>query len=145
MVVDYGAPLVNSSEDVIGIVDCAIALSDFTRIVDSLSVGEVGYVFTYEPSGAILSHPNPDYLLDNVFQLKDGKDEKIIARLRDDREGVVAYNSTYTYMYSLFFFRELESTGWKSVLVFAADDTCAHPMRVGERLFTLRLASVCFW
>ena len=35
---------------------------------------------------------------------------------------MVAYNSTYTYKYSWFFFRELESTGWKSVLVFAADD-----------------------
>ncbi|MDX1410366.1 MAG: hypothetical protein R3330_19580, partial [Saprospiraceae bacterium] len=45
-----------------------------------------------------------------------------IAMLRDDREGVVAYNSTYTFKYSWFFFRELESTGWKSVLVFANDD-----------------------
>jgi len=122
MVVDYGVPLINSSGDVVGVVDYAIALSDFTQIVDSLSVGEAGYGFTYEPGGAILSHPNPEFLLYNVFQLKDGKDEKIIAKLRDQREGVVAYNSTYTYKYSWFFFRELESTGWKSVLVFAADD-----------------------
>jgi hypothetical protein len=122
MVVDYGVPLVNSLGAVIGIVDYAIALSDFTQIVDSLSVGEAGYGFTYEPGGAILSHPNPEYLLVNVFQLKDRKDESIIAKLRDDREGVVAYDSTYTYKYSWFFFRELESTGWKSVLVFAADD-----------------------
>ena len=122
MLVDYGAPLVNSLGDVIGIVDYAIALSDFTQIVDSLSVGEAGYGFTYDPGGEILSHPNPDFLLDNIFQLKDGKDEDIIAKLRDDKEGVVAYNSTYTYKYSWFFFRELESTGWKSVLVFAADD-----------------------
>ncbi len=122
MVVDYGVPLVDASGDVVGIVDYAIALSDFTQIVDSLSVGEAGYGFTYEPGGAILSHPNPEFLLYNVFQLKDGKDENIIAKLRDDPEGVVAYDSTYTYKYSWFFFRELESTGWKSVLVFAADD-----------------------
>lgn len=122
MVVDYGVPLINASGDVIGIVDYAIALSDFTQIVDSLSVGEAGYGFTYDTDGAILSHPNPDFLLDNVFQLRDGKDEQIISKLRDAAEGVVAYNSTYTYKYSWFFFRELESTGWKSVLVFAADD-----------------------
>ena len=122
MVVDYGVPLVDPSGDVIGIVDFAISLSDFTQIVDSLSVGEAGYGFTYEPDGAILSHPNPKFLLYNVYQLKDGKDENIIAKLRDEREGVVAYDSTYTYKYSWFFFRELESTGWKSVLVFAADD-----------------------
>jgi Methyl-accepting chemotaxis protein-like, first PDC sensor domain len=122
MVVDYGEPLFNSSGDVIGIVDYAIALSDFTQIVDSLSVGEAGYGFTYDPGGAIISHPNSNYLLDNVFQLKDGKDEATIAKLRNDREGVVAYNSTYTYKYSWFFFRELKSTGWKSVLVFAEDD-----------------------
>lgn len=122
MLVDYCVPLINSAGEQIGVVDYSISLSDFTKIVDSLSVGEAGYGFTYEPDGAILSHPNPDYLLDNIFQLKDGKNEAIIAKLRNDSEGVVAYNSTYTYKYSWFFFRELASTGWKSVLVFAADD-----------------------
>jgi hypothetical protein len=122
MVVDYTSPLVDPRGAVIGVVDYTIALSDFTRIVESLSVGEAGYGFTYEPGGAILTHPNQEYLLDNVFQLRDGKDEATIAQLRDEPEGVVAYNSTYTYKYSWFFFRQLQSTGWKSVLVFTSDD-----------------------
>ncbi len=122
MVVDYGAPLVSASGELVGMVDYTITLSDFTQIVDSLSIGESGYGFTYDAQGAILSHPNPDFLLDSVFQLRDGKDEAILAKLQHEREGVVAYNSTYTYKYSWFFFRELESTGWKSVLVFAVDD-----------------------
>jgi hypothetical protein len=122
MVVDYGVPLFNSQGELTGIVDYTISLNDFTRIVDSLSVGESGYGFTYEPDGAILSHPDSDYLLQNIFQLKDGKDESILKKLKDDPEGVVEYNSTYTYKYSWFFFRTLESTGWKSVLVFAEDD-----------------------
>ena len=123
MLVDYGVPLRNDSGEIIGIVDYAITLSDFTRIVDAISVGEAGYGFTYDQTGAILSHPNPAFLLENVFQLRDGKDEAILESLRDDSEGVVAYNSTYTYTYSWFFFRELESTGWKSVLVFTEDDS----------------------
>ena len=122
MVVDYGAPLINSRGELTGIVDYAITLSDFTRIVDSLSVGESGYGFTYEPGGAILSHPDPKYLMQSVFQLKDGKDESILAKMRDDPEGVVEYNSTYTYKLSSFFFRALASTGWQSVLVFTEDD-----------------------
>ncbi len=122
MVVDYGVPLVDASGALVGMVDYTIALSDFTQIVDSLSIGESGYGFTYDAQGAILSHPNPDYLLDNVFQEKDGKDQAILAKMQHEREGIVAYNSTYTYKYSWFFFRELESTGWKSVLVFAVDD-----------------------
>ncbi|MCP5147145.1 MAG: cache domain-containing protein [Pseudomonadales bacterium] len=122
MVVDYGVPLIDASGELIGMVDYTIALSDFTQIVDSLSIGESGYGFTYDAQGAILSHPNPDYLLDNVFQEKDGKDRAILAKMQHERQGVVAYNSTYTYKYSWFFFRELESTGWKSVLVFAVDD-----------------------
>jgi len=122
MVVDYGVPLLNPQGETIGIVDYAITLRDFTQIVDSLSVGESGYGFTYEPGGAILSHPDSDYLLQNVFQLKDGKTESILRKMRSDPEGVVEYNSTYTYKFSWFFFRELESTGWKSVLVFAEDD-----------------------
>lgn len=122
MVVDYGAPVTDEQGQVIGMVDYTIALSDFTRIVDSISVGEAGYGFTYDQSGAILSHPNPIYLLKNVFRLKDGKDEAILKALREDAQGVVAYNSTYTYEHSWFFFRALKSTGWKSVLVFAEDD-----------------------
>ncbi|MGH0036341.1 MAG: PDC sensor domain-containing protein [Myxococcota bacterium] len=122
MVVDFGVPLFDSRGEPRGIVDYAITLSDFTGIVDSLSVGESGYGFTYDENGAILSHPDPQYLLENVFQLRDGKDEAILETMRNDPEGVVAYNSTYTYKYSWFFFRELESTGWKSVLVFAEDD-----------------------
>ncbi len=122
MVVDYGTPLFDSRGELRGIVDYAITLRDFTRIVDSLSVGEAGYGFTYEAGGAILSHPDPVYLLQSVFQLKDGKDESILRKMREDPEGVVEYNSTYTYKLSSFFFRALESTGWKSVLVFTEDD-----------------------
>ena len=122
MVVDYGVPVADEQGQVTGIVDYTIALSDFTRIVDSISVGEAGYGFTYDQSGAILSHPNPIYLLKNVFRLRDGKDEAILKALREDAQGVVAYDSTYTYTYSWFFFRALKSTGWKSVLVFAEDD-----------------------
>ena len=122
MVVDYGVPVADEQGRVTGMVDYTISLSDFTRIVDSLSVGEAGYGFTYDPNGTILSHPNPIYLLENVFRLTDGKDEAILRAMREDAEGVVAYNSTYTYKYSWFFFRALESTGWKSVLVFAEDD-----------------------
>ncbi len=122
MVVDFGIPLFDDRGQVMGIVDYAITLNDFTHIVDSLSVGESGYGFTYDPRGAILSHPDPDWLLRNVFELRDGKDEGIIAKMRDDAEGVVAYDSTYTFRYSSFFFRALESTGWKSVLVFSEDD-----------------------
>lgn len=122
MVVDYGVPLTDPAGTVIGMVDYAITLRDFTRIVDALSVGEAGYGFTFDTRGAILSHPNPEFLLDNVFQLKDGKNQAIIDQMRDEPEGVVAYDSTYTYKYSWFFFRELDSTGWKSVLVFTEDD-----------------------
>ena len=122
MVVDYGVPIIGREGRVTGIVDYTVSLSDFTRIVDSLSVGEAGYGFTYDQTGAILSHPNPIYLLENVFTLRDGKDEAILTTMREDAQGVVAYDSTYTYKHSWFFFQELESTGWKSVLVFAEDD-----------------------
>lgn len=122
MVVDYGVPLLNEQGEVIGIVDYTLTLSDFARIVDSLSVGEAGYGFVYSAEGLILSHPNPELLLDSVLVLRDGKDEDTLAKLRDGSDGVVAYNSTYTYKYSWFFFRVLPSTGWKSVLVFAEDD-----------------------
>jgi len=122
MVVDFGVPFFDPEGEVRGVVDYTITLQDFTRIVDSLSVGEAGYGFTYDQDGAILAHPDPNYLMESVFQLRDGKDEAILETMRNDAEGVVAYNSTYTYKYSWFFFRELESSGWKSVLVFSEDD-----------------------
>ena len=122
MLVDYGVPFFDAAGELAGVVDYAITLGDFTRIVDSLSVGESGYGFTFDADGAILTHPDTKYLLQNVFQFRDGKNEEILDKLRNETEGVVQYNSTYTYRLSQFFFRQLESTGWKSVLVFSEDD-----------------------
>ncbi len=141
MVVDYGVPLFDARGDLAGVVDYAITLRDFTRIVDSLSVGEAGYGFTYEPGGAILSHPDPAYLLENVFQLRHGKDAAILKKMKDDPEGVVEYNSTYTYKFSWFFFRELKSTGWKSVLVFAEDDLLGASDRGRRKKIHIAIAS----
>jgi hypothetical protein len=122
MVVDYGTPLLDADGEIIGMVDYTLGLSDFTRVVDSLSIGESGYGFTYDSNGAILSHPDPENLMQNVFRLKDGKTRATLDKLKNTPEGVVEYQSTYTYKFSWFFFRELVSTGWKSVLVFAEDD-----------------------
>ena len=134
MVVDYGVPLLDSAGELIGMVDYTITLSDFTKIVDSLSVGESGYGFTYDRDGVILSHPDPDYLLENVFRLRDGKTESILKKLKEDRQGVVEYYSTYTHELSWFFFRALESTGWKSVIVFTEDDLLGASDRGRKKL-----------
>jgi hypothetical protein len=122
MVVDYGVPIRAEDGEVRGIVDYAITLHAFTEIVDSLSVGEAGYGFTFDRDGAILAHPDPKYLMETVFRLRDGKTEAILAKLRNEPEGVVEYQSTYTYRLSSFFFRALASTSWKSVLVYTEDD-----------------------
>ncbi|MGH0030576.1 MAG: PDC sensor domain-containing protein [Myxococcota bacterium] len=122
MLVDFGVPLLDEEGRPMGIVDYAITLNDFTRIVDELSVGESGYGFTYDQNGVILAHPDPDYVLETVFRLRDGKTEAILDKMRNDAQGVVQYDSTYTYRFSSFFFQALESTGWKSVLVFSEDD-----------------------
>lgn len=122
MLVDYVVPLLDPFGKTIGVVDYSIALSEFTRIVDELSVGQAGYGFTYNREGDILSHPNPGFLMDNVFQLRDGKNREIIEKMKNDEQGVVQYHSSYTFEDSWFFFQALESTGWKSVLVFAEDD-----------------------
>lgn len=145
MLVDYGVPLFDEQGRVRAVVDYAITLRDLTDIVDAISVGESGYGFIFEQdNGAILSHPNPVYFLQSVYQLRDGKDEATLERLRNDAEGVVAYNSTYTYKYSWFFFRELASTGWKSVLVFAEDDLLGASDEVRKKIIDIVLGGSLF-
>lgn len=122
MLVDYGVPLFNAAGQLIGVVDYAITLGDFTDIVSELSVGQAGYGFTYDTDGTIVSHPSPDFLMDNVFHLRDGKSQETLDTMKRDSKGVVSYLSTYTFEDSWFFFQTLASTGWKSVLVFAEDD-----------------------
>jgi hypothetical protein len=122
MVVDYVVPLPGAGGKPVGVVDYTITLSELAMIAESLSVGEAGYGFIYEPNGVILSHPNSDVILDNVYELRDGKNQAILDQMREQSEGIVSYFSTYTFLDSRFFFRELASTGWKSVLVFAEDD-----------------------
>ncbi len=122
MLVDYGAPLFDDAGHLVGVVDYSITLGDFTDIVSELSVGQAGYGFTYDTDGTILSHPSPEFLMDNVFHLRDGKSQETLDTMKNAPKGVVSYLSTYTFEQSWFFFQTLASTGWKSVLVFAEDD-----------------------
>ena len=145
MFVDYGVPIFDEEGNLKAVVDYAISLRALADIVDEISVGESGYGFIFEQDkGAIISHPNPIYFLQTVYQLRDGKDEAILERLRNDAEGVVAYNSTYTYKYSWFFFRELASTGWKSVLVFAEDDLLGASDEARKKIINITLGGSLF-
>lgn len=144
MLVDYGAPLFDGAGNLIGVVDYAITLGDFTDIVSELSVGQAGYGFTYDQDGTILSHPSPDFLMENVFHLRDGKSQATLDAMRNDPKGVVHYLSTYTFENSWFFFQTLASTGWKSVLVFAEDDLLGASDEGRHKLIHAGLGSGAF-
>ncbi len=70
--VDYGVPFYYSSGpkkgQVRGIVDFAIEVGDFKKIIHSLSVGRTGYGFINTENGLILSHPIADYVGTKTLQ-----------------------------------------------------------------------------
>jgi len=121
MLIDYVIPLKANGKN-IGILDFSLALTNITGLMQNLSLGESGYSFIYDPDGTIISHPNLDNLLSNVFTIVDGKDEDIIEAYKTQNEGAVKYMSSYTFNESWFFFKQSELTYWKYVLVLAESD-----------------------
>lgn len=121
MLIDYVIPLKKEGENV-GIIDFSLALTGITTLMQNLSLGESGYAFIIDENGTIISHPDLDNLLQNVYTTVDGKDETIVEAYKNQDQGVVKYLSTYTFNESWFFFKNSQQAKWKYVLVLAESD-----------------------
>lgn len=121
MLIDYVIPLKKDGKN-IGVLDFSLALTGITTLMQNLSLGESGYAFIIDPEGTIISHPNLDNLLKNIYHTVDGKNEDIIGAYKSQNQGVVKYTSTYTFNESWFFFKQSTQTKWKYVLVLAESD-----------------------
>lgn len=121
MLIDYVIPLKKEGENV-GIIDFSLALTGITTLMQNLSLGESGYAFIIDEDGTIISHPDLDNLLQNVYTTVDGKDETIVEAYKNQDQGVVKYLSTYTFNESWFFFKNSQQAKWKYVLVLAESD-----------------------
>lgn len=144
LIIDYGIK-VKRDDKIIGVLDYSIALRDFNAIVDSLSVGPAGYGYTLLPDGTFLTHPNKDYLLQNIKDLPGEnvleKDEKMLTY----EKGYVEYVSRYTLEDSYYFFNTLLSNGWTNVIVFSSESDSFAESKLGrKKIINLSFAASLF-
>lgn len=144
LIIDYGIP-VKRDNKVIGILDYSIALSDFNEIVNTLTVGPAGYGYTLLPDGTFLTHPNKDYLLQNVKDLPGQNVLEYDETMLTYEKGYVEYVSRYTLERSFYFFNTLLSTGWTNVIVFSAESDSFAESKLGrKKMINLSFAASLF-
>lgn len=121
MVIDYTLPIKVKKKNV-GVLDFSIALTTVTALVQSLTLGESGYGFIADQEGTIISHPNTENLLENLYETAGNRSNEAANAYQSEASGYAKYTSTYTYNESFFFFNTSDLTGWKYILVLAESD-----------------------
>ncbi|PIB37213.1 hypothetical protein BFP72_18265 [Reichenbachiella sp. 5M10] len=146
IVSDYGVPIyatVDGERVVKGTVTLTIALESLKDALNSISIGTTGYSFLASKQGTIIAHPTPKFILNvslqdigEAFDIKETSD-----RILGEKEGYMEYKSIYTNTDSYLFFQTIPSTQWKCMVVFATNDLLGSPVKMGNKIVNIALAT----
>lgn len=71
----FGAPILSSSNQVVGMVGTAVNIGFLADKVASVKLGNTGYAWIIDKSGVMLSHPQKEYILEMNATKQDGLKE----------------------------------------------------------------------
>jgi len=152
--VDYGVPFYYSDGpkkgQVRGIIDFALEVGDFKRIVHAMTVGKAGYGFIASENGRFITHPIADYV--GTTTLQDLLEKEARPGLQAAYEGMLAgqagvseFQDIESEDRSLIFYDQFESAGFRMGLVFFKADLMDDQRAVNRRYIKMCLTlSVLF-
>lgn len=128
-------PIMNESNQLTGVLICAIHTEVLTNLNKNLVVEKTGYAMLLSQSYAIINHPDAAKVGRNYFEFIKGKDRSIF----DDEEGFFEYTMDGSQKISSF--KTVPGTGWK-VLVTAPSSEVYEAVNHANTLSTWII--VCF-
>jgi len=152
--VDYGVPFYYADGpkkgEVRGIIDFALEVGDFKRIVHAMTVGKAGYGFIASENGKFITHPIADYVGTTTLQellaietrpgLKTAYEGMLAGEV-----GVSEFQDLESADSSLIFYDQLETADFRMGLVFFKSDLMDDKRAVNRRYIKMCLTlSVLF-
>ena len=122
-----------------GVVTADIALKWLDEIVDSISILESGFAFLLSNDGVIISHPNKNNLMKNLYDVSKnnehwGNKKRIITDMLEGKEGVEEYESIHLNKSAYLFYTQLPSSNWTLALVFPKDELYGNLDKINNYL-----------
>jgi hypothetical protein len=152
--VDYGVPFYYASGpkkgQVRGIIDFAIEVGDFKRLIHNMTVGKTGYGFITAENGLFISHPIIDYI--GTTKINDLLATENRGGLQTAYQGVIEGKSGFSEFLdveqddtSLIFYDQLPSANYGMGMVFFKRDLMDDQRAKNRRIIKMSLTlSVLF-
>ena len=149
MVADYGVPFFRTdstgNRKLAGTVTLTISLNDFTRLLNSLSLGKTGYGFIISPSGKILAHPINEYvgnenILDVAKSNEDPVMEKVARSMIEGKNGYEQFENRISQQTSYLFYDQVTEAKWGLGVVFIKNELLGNPVQLRKKLMHIGFA-----
>ena len=144
----YSVPFYRTVEEeqrVSGMVSADLSLSWLQQLVSSIRIKETGYGFLISKNGTLITHPNPDLVMnDTIFSVAEARNSPILrevgrSMIRGDT-GFAPWTSIVTGKEGWLGFAPLESSGWSLGVFFPEDELMGDVSRLTRNSIFLGLA-----
>jgi sigma-B regulation protein RsbU (phosphoserine phosphatase) len=113
-----------------GVVTADLSLKRLYNIISRINIYESGYAFLISQSGAFISHPNKDLIMnESIFSIAEATGDTELRNIGRDmihgKEGFVPLNQNLTGKISRLYYAPLQSTGWSVGVVVPEDELFA--------------------
>lgn len=152
--VDYGVPFYYTSGpktgQVRGIVDFAIDVGDFKKIIHGISVGRTGYGFINTENGMLLSHPIADYVgtktLQDLLQESEGSElARAYKAIIEGESGYYEFIDEESQAASLIVYDTIETANYGMGMVFFKRDLMDDQRKLNQRYIKMVLTLSVFF
>ncbi len=112
----------NENNEPVGLVYCELSLSEMNETINQMDFGQNGYAFIVNKNGDYITHPNPDFILNqNLYNLSekvvDQQKNSVTEILNDNEAGsTIAYPEILDYDKSWVYYAPTNNNRW--ILIF---------------------------
>jgi len=142
--VNYSVPFYDDHWKYVASIGASIEVHWLTDVLDSLKVGDEGYVFLITPNGTMVSHPRGEWIMkETVFTVaeEEGNREKwdLGRKMRDGERGLGSFTNLRTGDRYLIYYQPIEGMGWSLGIVFPEKVILAGVTRLSHTQMALGL------
>ncbi len=149
MITDFGVPFYRENpktgeSELVGTVTLTVSLDDFTKLLNSLSLGKTGYGFIISKKGDFIAHPISEYVSNkNILEVAREHQDSILAKVGqlmiDGQSGHEQFVNSISDQISYLFYNQIQYAHWNLGVVFIKNELLGNPL-----LLRRKMMHICF-
>jgi sigma-B regulation protein RsbU (phosphoserine phosphatase) len=127
-----------------GVVTADISLEWLQKIISSIKIGQTGYGFLLSKNGTFVTHPNPDFVMnETIFSvaeaLEDNDVRELGRKMVSGNSGFSPFTSTVSGKKCWMVYMPLSSNGWSLAVLFPQDELMADISRLSHTVLLISI------